>query len=37
MGLQKLFGFVSDKPINQMQIWRNRQNPNIYKCFKMVY
>lgn len=36
-GYQKSFGFVGYEPLSQLQIWKNRANPKIYRVFKSMY
>lgn len=36
-GFHKAYGFVGDDILEEPQIWDNRRNPIIYKCFKRAY
>ncbi len=31
------YGFINTGPVNQLQCWKNRQNPKVYKAFKTLY
>jgi len=31
------YGFVSDKPSDHLQLWKNRANPIVYKAFKKLF
>lgn len=31
------FGFAGEEPIGGLQLWNNRQHPNVYQSFKLTY